>query len=498
MKVSVHRLSGTAFSSNTLIVVAAEATLAGLVARLPGALKPRLTHVVKQRKTALEAGAILSLPGQGPGQIDVVLAVLPKAPKAHRLLEFARDTLKKAVQPTTSGVDLVFAKDAATRDVLDTLGAAVGARTFAMPVIGKRAAKAKAFALSRVGLHVDVPSGLSSLQEAFESGRKVVGGTNLARSLAMLPSNVLDPRGYGTRIEKLAREHGFKTRFYSAAELKRMGAGAFTAVDQANPRSAGGIWKVQYLPRKGSQRKRPRIALVGKGLCFDTGGYDIKVGGGMVTMKGDMQGSAVALGTLVAAHALELDVELTAYLAVTENHVSPTGFKADDVVTALNGLSIEIVNTDAEGRMVLSDALTLASREKPDLVLDFATLTGSAVRAIGTKYSAGFTNREELHEPIRVSGERSGERIWTFPTDETFTDQLESKIADTKQCLKGGTADHILAACFLQKFVEPGVPWVHIDLSASENDGGIGPVDSLFTGFGVRWAVDFIQTAPVG
>jgi leucyl aminopeptidase len=206
-----------------------------------------------------------------------------------------------------------------------------------------------------------------------------------------------------------------------------------------------------------------------------------------------MQGSAVALATLIAAAQLKVPYRMKAFLAVTENHISPDAYKADEVVTALNGMTIEIVNTDAEGRMVLADTLTLASREKPDCLIDFATLTGTAVRAIGTQYSAGFTNREALHDLIKGSGTKSGERIWTFPTDSTFGKALESKIADTLQCVKGPGPDHIHAAYFLSRFVENNTPWIHIDLSASENENGIGHVDSLFTGFGVRWALQFMR-----
>jgi leucyl aminopeptidase len=313
----------------------------------------------------------------------------------------------------------------------------------------------------------------------------------MARYLAALPPNILNTKTYGQRIRVLAKENGLGLKFYSKTELKKMGAGAFTAVDQGNPASEGGIFEVTYTPHL--IRPKKRISLVGKGLCYDTGGYDIKIGGHMTSMKGDMQGSSVALASLIAAAKLKVPYQVKAYLAVTENHVSPLAYKADEVVTALNGMSIEVVNTDAEGRMVLADTLALASRDKPDYIMDFATLTGSAVRAIGTKFSAGFTNREPLHEVIKSAGTKSGERIWTFPLDSTYGKALESKIADTFQCVKGPGPDHIHAAYFLSRFVDQKVSWVHIDLSASENEGGIGHVDSLFTGFGVRWALQFMR-----
>jgi leucyl aminopeptidase len=185
---------------------------------------------------------------------------------------------------------------------------------------------------------------------------------------------------------------------------------------------------------------------------------------------------------------------LKAYLGVTENHISPKAYKPDEVVIALNGISIEVINTDAEGRMVLADTLALASRGKPELMIDYATLTGAATVAIGTKIAAGFSNREDLLPKIVRAGKESGERVWSFPIEKDFGKALESPIADTIQCTKGRSPDHILAAYFLNQFVEKDIPWVHIDLTPAENEGGLAHVDSLYTGFGVRWSMEFLRS----
>jgi len=384
----------------------------------------------------------------------------------------------------------VLATGALDDSMADAFGAALTARVFAMPVFGKREKDVKPWQLDKIEL---VSASKKSLA-AFAYGQATADGTNIARFLATLPPNYLDPKNYGERIKEFAKKNGLTAKLHGKDELKKMGAGAFTAVDQGNPHSHGGIWEVSYSPKGKAKRT---IHLVGKGMCFDTGGYDVKIQGGMHTMKGDMQGSAVALATLVSTAKLKLPVAMKAYLAVTENHISPLSYKADEVVTALNGTTIEIINTDAEGRMVLADAYTMASRGKPDAVIGFATLTGSAVRAIGTKYSCAFTNRDKLHEPIKLAGTRSGERIWTFPIGGMFNKPLESKVADTLQCVKGPGPDHIFAATFLSKFVEDGPAWVHVDLSASENSDGLAHVDSMFSGFGVRWALEFIRTGAV-
>jgi len=271
-----------------------------------------------------------------------------------------------------------------------------------------------------------------------------------------------------------------------------MGAGSFTAVDQGDPDSNGGIYEILYSPRAAKNKKV--IALVGKGLCFDTGGYDVKTSGYMLTMKGDMQGSAVALSSLIACAELKLPLKVKAYLGITENHISPKAYTPDNVVVALNGTSIEVVNTDAEGRMVLADTLCLADRADPDLIMDFATLTGSAVRSIGTGYGAVFTSIEKWHSKIVEAGVSSGERVWTFPMPPDYEKRLESPIADTLQCSKSPGIDHILAAIFLKKFMSEGRPWIHLDLSAAENEGGLAHTDSLFTGYGVRFVLEFLRS----
>lgn len=454
---------------------------------LPAAVRKRVEKASGRLKEPLHEGSELHVAALNDGEEDVLVMILPEEKEKFFLLELARGAVKKVLGKQTKQIALLFADDEQEVALADAFGSALAACAFLMPVFGKREEKQKPWQLRDVYLVSSSDGALSALGRGAILGE----GSNLARYLATLPPNVLNSAHYGERIRKLCRENGLKLKFHSNKELKRMGAGAFTAVDQGDPASAGGIYEISYEPR-GAKGKKP-ITLVGKGLCFDTGGYDVKTGGGMLTMKGDMQGSAVALASIVAAAKLKLSRPMKAYLAVTENHLSPKAYKADEVITALNGLTIEVVNTDAEGRMVLADTLTLASRDKPECVIDFATLTGSAVRSLGTKFSAGFTNRKELHSKIIEAGVQSGERVWTFPLDKTYFKALESQVADTLQCTKGPGPDHIYAACFLSKFLKEGVAWVHVDLAASENSGGLAHVDSLFTGFGVRWLHTFLE-----
>ena len=214
----------------------------------------------------------------------------------------------------------------------------------------------------------------------------------------------------------------------------------------------------------------------------------------MQGMHEDMNGSAVALGILLAASQMQLPIKLDCWLAIAQNHIGPEAYKQNDVVIALNGTSIEIVHTDAEGRMVLADTLTLASREKPDAIFDFATLTGSMVAALGDRMSGVISNRPQLACQAVGAGNKSGERVVAFPYDDDYDCDLDSDIADIKQCTLDGGGDHILAARFLGKFIENDVAWLHTDLSSAHRKGGLGAVDSNTNGFGVGFGVELLTS----
>jgi leucyl aminopeptidase len=215
----------------------------------------------------------------------------------------------------------------------------------------------------------------------------------------------------------------------------------------------------------------------------------------MYLMHGDMQGSAVAVGTMLAAARSGVRLDIDCWLALTENEIGPRAYRPQEVVRAMNGVTIQVVHSDAEGRMVLADTLALASRQKPRLLLDFATLTGACVNALTDRYSGAFTNRPALEPALQRVGRESGERVWCFPMDEDFDVELESTVADVMQCTQDSKGDHILAARFLGRFVGAGIPWVHVDLAAAEHKGGLAHVPTEFTGFGVRFAQHLLGDA---
>ena len=317
----------------------------------------------------------------------------------------------------------------------------------------------------------------------------VIVGNTLARELTMTPPNQLTPSIYRAKVKKLAKANKWMVKEYTMPQLKAMGAGAFYSVGQGSEPQDAAIVHLTYSPRGAKHN----ISLVGKGICFDTGGHNLKPAKYMSGMHEDMNGSAIVLGILQAATLAKIPVKLDCWLAIAQNHIGPKAYKQNDVVKALNGMTIEVVHTDAEGRMVLADTLTLASRKKPKAIIDFATLTGCMHVAMGDRYSGALSNQRELSCMAVGAGAEAGERIASFPFDEDYEEDLDSQIADIKQCNLEGGPDHIHAARFLGRFVENKIPWLHIDLSSSNRKGGLGAVSSDVNGFGVNFGINLIQ-----
>jgi len=315
-------------------------------------------------------------------------------------------------------------------------------------------------------------------------------GNNVARWFTALAPNVLHARSYREALQTLAKTYGLRYEFIDEKKLARLGAGAFLAVAQGNADREAGIIRLSYRPRR---QATAELALVGKGILFDTGGTNLKPFESMLEMHTDMEGSAVAVGTLIALAMLDVPYSIDAWLAVTENRISATAYKPQDIVTAANGTTIQVIHTDAEGRMVLADTLAIAAREKPALIIDFATLTGACVRALTESYSGVFSNRPSANLIAQQAGVASGERVWPFPMDADYDELLRSEVADIKQCAASGSGDHILAARFLSRFVPDSIPWIHVDLSAGHRKNGLAHIPSEITGFGVGVTLELLS-----
>jgi len=408
--------------------------------------------------------------------------IKPDAP-SFELLTLARKLAARQLESRPRNIALFvsgFDADYNNR-IAEALIAALLASAAAMP--DYKSTKKKASRLNTIQLYG------SNAKLDFKRTVAEAEGNNLARRLTALPPNELTPKIYRQQITGLARENGWRMQFLDINTLKRKKAGAFLAVVQGSEERDAGIVHLTYKPK--SARRARSLALVGKGICYDTGGMNLKPAKHMHGMHEDMEGSAVALGTLLALTQLQVPFTIHCWLALAQNHIGPRAYKQNDVITAGNGTTIEVMHTDAEGRMVLADTLALASKEPPALIIDYATLTGTCVYALSTRYSGVFTNRDPLVPTLIAAGRDSGERVWPFPIDKDFDKALESTIADIKQCTLEGEADHILAARFLSRFVD-NRPWIHVDLAAGNHKGGLAHIPTDITGFGVRFTLNLL------
>lgn len=385
-----------------------------------------------------------------------------------------------AANPASLGLVVAGYDEATAGAIAEAVSTAALAATATMP--HQKSKPRKPPRLRRLAL----PPGSS---QDFHRSMAEHHGNHVARWLTSLPPNELNAARYRQRVELLADEYGWSMKFLDNDALEKKGAGAFLAVSRAGDVDAG-IVHLQYRPA--GKAKRPDLALVGKGICFDTGGVNIKPAQYMRHMHDDMQGSAVALGVLIALTRLEIPLAVDCWLAISENLIGRDAYKPAEIITAVDGTTIEIVHTDAEGRMVLADTLAMASATTPRVMIDYATLTGACVTALTDRYSGAFTNRPLLHAPIIEAGRASGERVWPFPIDADFDEELRSTVADIRQCRINGEGDHILAARFLSRFVKK-VPWLHFDLASGRHKGGLAHIPTDVTGFGVRMTLNLLQ-----
>jgi leucyl aminopeptidase len=450
--------------------------------RLPHGATLKRRFLAMQRRDKSLNRLTTDLPNRNATH-TLVQAIDPAA-STFAILTTARE-LAAAVRehdPAALLVQVTGFAPATTERLVDCLATALLSAVCPMPSF--KSAQAPAAKLERIELY-----GLEQKTDLAAVRAEVIGN-HLARWLSALPSSELTPTTYRDFVKTLAGREGWQMSFLDTKALARKQAGAFLAVAQASPVADAGIIRLRYRP---GTRGGKRLALVGKGICFDTGGVNVKPARYMNGMHEDMQGSAVALGTLLALSRLEADHPVDCWLALAQNHIGSKAYKPNDVVTASNGTTIEVIHTDAEGRMVLADTLVQASKEKPHTLIDYATLTGACIYSLSSRYSGVFSNRQALHAPLITAGQDSGERVWPFPLDKDFDESIKSTIADTKQCTLEGDADHILAARFLSRFVDEDINWVHVDLSASNHKGGLGHIPTDTTGFGVRFSLNLLR-----
>ncbi len=340
--------------------------------------------------------------------------------------------------------------------------------------------------LQQININLAEKTALKACETALKQALAIASGVEYTKNLANLPSNIATPSYLADQAKLLGKHYpSIKVSIVEEKEMNKLGMGAFLAVAKGSDHPP----KLVCLEYKGTSKKQAPIALVGKGITFDTGGLSLKPADAMVGMKYDMCGAATVLGTLKTAAELKLPLHIVGILALAENMPSGTATKPEDIVTSLSGQTIEIMNTDAEGRLVLCDALTYVERYyKPETVIDIATLTGSVVMALGHHATGLLTNYQPLGDELLAAGIKSHDRAWQMPLWEEYQEQLKSPFADMSN-VGGRAAGVITAACFLSRFTKK-FHWAHLDVAGTA--AMMGGNDRYATGRPVPMLAEFL------
>jgi leucyl aminopeptidase len=435
--------------------------------------KGQLTRLVK-------SGDVSSAPGR-----CVVLTGVPGA-KAKRVAVVGLGKISKLdtkVYRKAIGAAISAISDSKTKSVLNTLTleAVNGSNPYflarhAVEVLGdvtyhfdqmKTGKKKKALTLSSFGHSIAKRSDANKVTRGARHGDGIAHGVRLAKDLGNLPANVCTPSYLARTAKKLATGNGrLTTSVLNETEMKKLGMGSLLSVTAGSAEPA----KLIVMKYKGGGSDKP-VVLVGKGVTFDTGGISLKPGPAMDEMKFDMCGAAGVIGTMAAVAKMKLPVNLNVIVPAVENMPSGKATKPGDIVRSMSGQTIEILNTDAEGRLILCDALTYSRRFKPAAVIDVATLTGACVVALGAHRTAIMSNSDALRDEIFTAGDAAEDRGWPMPLGDEYAAQLKSNFADMAN-IGGPGGGAVTAACFLGKFTD-GLDWAHLDIAGTAWKSGV-------------------------
>jgi leucyl aminopeptidase len=434
---------------------------------------------------------------------DVLLLPAPGGAAAARVLlvglgtraSFGRKQYRRALQAAVQALGKTGAADAVVYLALEQVGnldAEYRARGVAevfcsqlyrIPDL-KTAAKPKPPRLSSVAVAVADARAVKGAAEGLRIGAAMGSGLALSRDLANLPPNVCTPTYLGTRAQSLSKDFpSIKTRVLDESAIKALKMGAFLAVTQGSEQPP----RLIVCEYRGGKKSAPPICLIGKGITFDSGGISLKDPPAMDEMKFDMSGAAAVLGAMRAVAELKLPLNLVAIIATCENMPSGSAVKPADIVTSMSGQTVEILNTDAEGRLILCDAITYSRRFKPAAVIDVATLTGACIIALGNHFSGLMSNDESLADELASAGIRADDRAWRLPIGEEYVDQLKSNFADIAN-VGGREGGACTAASFLSKFAKD-LQWAHLDVAGT---AWLGGAQKGSTGRPVPLLVDFL------
>ena len=418
-----------------------------------------------------------------PAGVDAGSVLLVGGGSAEKFDDLAIETAAGAAYHATK----MSGSEVLTIDVSHLSGEQAARAGFAVRLAAYRFAKyhtkQKADKIPSITTVRVVTSDVAAAEEAFKPLSAVADAVLFSRDLVSEPANVLYPAEFARRVKEL-EALGAKVEILGEAEMEKLGMGSLLGVGQGSRRES----QLAVIQWNGGKAGEQPIAFVGKGVCFDTGGISLKPADGMEEMKWDMGGAAAVAGPMHALAGRKAKVNVVGVLGLVENMPDGNAQRPGDVVTSMSGQTIEVLNTDAEGRLVLADALWYTQdRFKPKFMVDLATLTGAIIISLGLEYAGVFTNSDELAENIAAAGPKVGEKSWRLPIPAEYDRHIDSPIADMKNMGNGRAGGSITAALFLQRFTN-GTPWAHIDIASTAwvKDSRNPTVPDGAVGYGVR------------
>jgi leucyl aminopeptidase len=452
----------------------------------------KLVEVLSGLGATGKSGEVTKVPGPKPGKSANLIAVgLGEAPDGALKTEDLRAAAGTGVRAAKTSQSVAFALPTPDADCVRAIaeGALLGRYAFT----AYKSSEGSSDAPGNLTVLTDLAR-TKEAKAALERAEVVADAVHQVRDWVNTPPSDLNPADFAANALKLGKEYGVKVEVLDEKALAKGGYGGIIGVGQGSTNPPR-LVRLSYAPKK----PVTHLAFVGKGITFDSGGLSLKTASGMVSMKSDMAGAAAVIGATIAIARLGLPVQVTTYAAMAENMPSGSAARPSDVLTMYGGKTVEVLNTDAEGRLVLGDALVRASEDQPDLIVDVATLTGACVVALGTKVAGAFANTDTARDRVVDAAIAAGETMWPLPIPSEMLEKLRShsKVADLANITGEPWGGALAAAAFLGDFVAEGIDWVHLDVAGPAfNEGSpSGYTPAGGTGYAVRTLVELAASA---
>jgi leucyl aminopeptidase len=465
MKIDVltKKLESVKTEALVIPVFEEEKKFSGNLQKLDEIFEGRISQIVKSQKFKGSEGKFLVIPTFEKIKAEyIILAGLGSKKKFELdiLRRLTAYTVRKAKEIKVSDIVIDTDIDFEEIDLKEAIQALTEGAILGDYSFDKYFTKKEDFKVNSISFNVSKEADKSILKEYIRIGKVLAQAQNFTRDLVNEPANVINTVEFAKIAEDLAKQYGFEIKIYDEEDIEKMGMGAYLAVAKGSENPPRFI-HLTYRPKK----SEGEIAIVGKGLMFDSGGLNIKTGDFMRWMKTDKSGACAVLGIFKAIGELKPNITVHGIVAAAENMPSGKAYRPDDILKAKNGVTIEVGNTDAEGRLTLADALSYASELKPDAIIDMATLTGACVVALGEFTAGVMGNNQKLINEVLKTSEKTGEWMWQLPFNDKLRDQIKAPHADVYNVGTTRYGGAITAGLFLEKFVDPKIPWVHIDIA---------------------------------